>query len=191
MMSLRTTYHSALFPPPPSFAACELHEGRCGIAFVWDAAEGLPPEMLRRADVLYAEPPWRFGYDEFARRAGRPNRMVWKDLMELFGVEVRRSGLPAVVICGKVARDRLRPDAAVPAWLNGQACLACLWKLEIAPGLDATAILSDLAQRFETVGDPFCGYGRSARVFAAAGKSYVSTDFSTECIGRISRMEDI
>jgi hypothetical protein len=47
-------------------------------------------------------------------------------------------------------------------------------------------MLHAIAQRYDTVGDPCCGYGRAGRFFLRAGKRAVLSDFDPHCIGYIA-----
>jgi hypothetical protein len=146
--------------------------------------------MVRGADVLYGDPPWKDGYDKFAARAGTAQSVTWRVFIGNLGIGIRASRLPAVMVAGKQAMAWLRPDRFVPCRLNGGDAMAASWgPIELEEGLDAVDILKGLAVRFNVVGDPFCGYGRAGRIFAGVGKRYIMSDLSAECIGHISENE--
>lgn len=183
-------YHTALGGPATrDWPAVELYQGRRGTAFQHDVCLGVHERMLD-ADVLYVEFPWPDGYTVFAERAGTTQRLAYRDLVSNVGTEILRCGRPAVLLVGKRAAQILQPPAVASVRLNGNPVLAALWRLPGWEGTpDAHDILRRLAGEFACVGDFCCGYGRAGRVFHAAGKRYVLSDFDPHCIGHIAAHE--
>ena len=101
------------------------HEGKCGLAFQHDMADGIPEEM-READVLYAELPWPNGYEKFAEMADVKQRKSYGDLIGDIGREIRELGKPTIVICGKTALKHLNAEEVALGKLNGGNVRAAL-----------------------------------------------------------------
>ena len=179
-------YHTALAGDYQRWPAVSRYECATGVAFQHDLADGLPAEF-DQADVLYADLPWRQGWDKFAERAGASQRGGYNDAMRRIGALLRSFGKPAVMVTGKHALPFLKPDGAAPVRLNGAGAVACLWGVPSwQAAIDASDLLHDLAGRFRCVGDPCCGYGRAGRVFAQRGGRFVLSDLNAECIGYIA-----
>jgi hypothetical protein len=184
-------YHSAnrrpLRPAPAPMSGCA---GRAGVAFVHDLMTGPLPDAYRECDVLYADLPWKSGFDEFNRRAGVDDGRTYADFLAAVDTLVHQSGRPAVLTTGKHALGVLQPDATAPvalSWLNRQPGTAALYGLN-PPDLPDTThqLLHWLARRYDCAGDFCCGYGLTGRVFAAARKRYVLSDHNPACIGQIA-----
>lgn len=182
----RAPYHSALHAPlghPP----LERWEGHGSIAMLADLPR-LPAEFLG-CDVVYMDPPWDAGYAEFNRRAGVRDAPAYGDWLRSVDDALRVLALPAVVVLGKRGSRILSPDWTAPVTLNGAPAVAAVYGL---PGgaLDgcgtSQAVIRRLAERFVRVLDPCAGYGRTGRIFAEAGRTFVLADSNPECIGYIA-----
>lgn len=185
-----TDYHSALDKTPrEKYTATQRHIGKSGVAFQHDLILGFPIEMLE-ADVLYAEPPWREGFDTFAKLAGVSQKGNYLDLLEIINKGVNRAKKPACVITGKHAIKYYDPHHAVPVILNGFEAFACLWNMEpFTEKYNTIELTKKLASEYEVVGDFCCGYGRTGRIFTGLGKKYILSDFDAQCIGYIAQHE--
>jgi hypothetical protein len=179
-------YHTALAGQHQRWPALDRFECAAGVAFRHDLTQGLPVEF-DQADVLYADLPWRQGWDTFAQRAGTAQRGGYNAAMRGIGGLLRACNKPAVMVTGKHAQAALAPDSVAPVRLNGGDAVACLWG--VPPWrhrLDASDLLADLAGQYRCVGDPCCGYGRAGRLFAQRGRRFVLSDLNPECIGYIA-----
>lgn len=179
-----TAYHSALRPPvdAPSLTR---YQGARGLTVVADVSRGVPREF-EDCDVLYADPPWPHGYDEFSRRAGGAAGS-YGDVLVVLRDYCARVAIPVVLVTGTRAALLLKPHATAPVRLPVGDAVACLWRLpawtETRRSID---VIDGLARRHEVAGDPFCGYGTTGRIFAEAGKRYVMSDLNPRCVGFIS-----
>lgn len=188
-------YHSAnrapLRPTPAPVSGCS---SRSGVAFVHDVMAGELPDAYLACDVLYADLPWKSGFDEFNRRASIDDGRTYTDFLIAVDDQVREMGRPAVLTTGKHAIGVLQPDATAPvalSWLNMQAGTAALYGIDLPGNADGSittthSLLHSLARRYGCVGDFCCGYGLTGRVFAAARKRYVLSDHNPACIGLIA-----
>lgn len=157
-----------------------------GAAFVHDAAEPFPVEF-QKADILYAEPAWRPGYDFFHQRAGVTPKLSWGAWMGALDANIRALGKPAIMACGKAAFRHINADRLQEMDLRkGEGWLAIYGDVGTIASFKDINIIKELAQRFATVGDFTCGYGRTGRAFVEAGGRFVMSDISAECIGYIA-----
>lgn len=185
-----TDYNTALGEPPGlTYPAVPRFEGKHGVAFEYDLTFGIPAEMERNADVLYSDLPWRDGYIRFADRAGKQQLQPYKNFLGVVGRTIRIVRKPAVIVTGKHALPYLMPDTYHACTLNGGAAIAAIWHRRLMSEETAEAIIERLAQEYDCIGDPCCGYGRAGRVFAQHGKRYVMSDIDPHCIGYISTQE--
>lgn len=183
-------YHTALTGGRQEAADPVTHwSGPNCVALQHDVLHPLPaPYAL--CDVLYSDPPWRSGYDEFNRRAGVTDAIPYPDFVRALESRLLSLDVPTFVTGGNGFAGLLRHGWDTrPIKLNGNACL--LFYRDAPDDLDipdtAEALLGVLAARFGFVGDPCCGYGRSARAFARAGKGFVASDHNARCVGYIAR----
>lgn len=158
------------------------------IAFTHNLTDGVPDEY-KLCDVLYTETSWKDGQNTFNERAGVVSE--WEDYMKALGAMITELGVPACVVTGKRGLRLLpplpSPECAPTIMLNGaKAYLACYGENPNQPTAKAT--IQWLAQRYSTVGDPSCGYGRTGSIFMIAGKQYVMSDYNGKCIAYINRL---
>lgn len=153
------------------------------VALVHDVVTaGLLPSEYDACDVLYAEPPWEQGLKSFDEGAGVEPR-TFDELSAAMAAVVERATVPVVLLLGKKALTKLPPpQQTLAAKLNGAAVIAAIWNTEFDSAID----LAYLATRYNRVGDFMCGYGRSGRVFAEAGKRFTLSDYNATCIGYIA-----
>lgn len=188
-----TPYHSALHPPEKAARAFHWTGPRASVAFSSPLVSDRLPKAYAGVDVLYCEPPWAAGYDEFNRRAeaavGTSYVMPYGSWVETLDAAVRRLRKPAVLIVGKKTLRYMTPDWTQETRLNGAKAIAACYNLPsdlLAGCMTETGILYTLAETFRRVGDPCCGYGRAGRMFASKGGSFVMSDSNPECIGMVA-----
>lgn len=184
-----SAYHTALSPEVSDAEPRDFWAMKGSTAFVHDLWEGLPPEFSD-VDVIYAEIPWADGFDEFCRRAGAvapPSYSEW--LYRLSGT-LSNCGKPWIMVGGYAMSRRIGCQWLKPVRLNGSQAIAMG---AFAPSIpeeikDAEDIVRWLSgnPNYRIIGDPCCGYGRAARIFAEAGKHFVATDINPVCIGHIA-----
>lgn len=182
-------YHTALSGGRlhQDFQAQSYRDG-WGEAFVHDVARrGLPIEIMR-ADAIYGEPPWEHGYRTFNERAGVFDAPPWAPFMRTLGEEVRRFGKPTAMTAGIRAAKLFKPDTVVPIDLNGGKATICLWGMDLPPEVRTSEeVILHMASCFTTIGDPFCGYGRTGSLVRSAGGRFILSDYNAFCIGFISK----
>lgn len=183
-------YHGAHLDPveaPP----VQAWKGVGVTAFVHDIIGKPLPDDYDQCDVLVTDLPWQKGYDTFNQRAGISDGRDYSDFLAAVSGIVESTTAPLYVITGRHALPKLpTADITFPIQLNEDAAVAVGYR----PGGEAGGrysvapeFLHALAQRYGTVGDFCCGYGRSARVFLRSGKRAVVSDFNPTCIGYISQ----
>jgi hypothetical protein len=164
-------------------------DGNGNEAFVHDLLAAPLPPAYERVDVVFSDIPWPAGFERFESRAGingHHGPRSWADLVCTYIGEVRRLGKPLVFSTNRSQHPELpQPDVKLPGRLNGAHCRLWCYGIEVRPG-DAEAVLRELAGRFDVIGDPMCGYGRAGRIFNEAGKSFVMSDYNSNCIGYIA-----
>ena len=192
-------YHTALpghnltdAPPREWFALGD------SIAFQHDVNDGFPREALE-ADILYADLPWRDGYEEFLHRAVAASGQTdvvdrakaYERWLYQLNCQLAAFGKPWIVVGGYASVRFLGCEWVRPVRLNGSQAMAMGARCHRPPEdvADADGLLRWLAgdPQFNRVYDFCCGYGRSARIFHEAGKSFVATDFNPDCIGHIAQ----
>jgi hypothetical protein len=141
-------------------------------------------------DVLVTDLPWRTGFSKFNQRAGVEDARTYTGFMDRVSEIVESTSVPLYLVTGLHALPKLpKPDVVLPMRLNEDDAIAVSYR----PGAEADRsygvvpeFLHALAQRYNTVGDFCCGYGRSARFFLRSGKRAVVSDFNPRCIGYIA-----
>ena len=191
---MKDYYHSALsnnrhmrvdesqIRPLPS------HRFHNGIAFAWDLADDEQDMkvLYRNCDVLYMDPPWRSGYEPFMRKADAEIRVSHEDLLKRIYRLVLDLDVPAVITNSRQAKTCFPGFTAHRTRLNGDDVTAYFYKEDEIEDLDITdsvSIIRSLLKQYRTIGDPFCGYGRTAELATIAGCDFVCSDVNQRCIG--------
>jgi hypothetical protein len=181
-------YHSALHAALKHTPRQYVSAGQ-SVAMAHDlmSSSRLPPEF-DGCDVFYTDLPWKDGFAEFDKRANVEDGRTYSTFMARVAEIIRGLSVPVVIVAGKRAVPLLpQPRFVLPTKLNGAPAMAIVygdiqpWE----PGRPAWDILASLSQSYGCIGDFCCGYGRSAKVFADAGKRFVVSDYNAECIGAI------
>lgn len=185
-------YHTALKPDEAAKERPKLYhwQGGGNLAMAHDINFGLP-DIMSVCDVLYSELPWKDGYLEFLRRAEQPVGIAlsYEKWLYRLSVSLARFGKPFVMVAGHAAVRHLACEWLMPVDLNGSVAMAMGAGLAPpSPGrLTATDMLLWTIADARIVGDPCCGFGRTARVAVEEGKHFVCTDINPRCIGTIAR----
>lgn len=193
----RSDYHSAHRRPVRVAQGYDHFDGARVTAFVHDIISGeLPPAYLG-CDVLVADLPWRKGFDEFNQRARIADGRSYPEFMQAVSRIVKGStgaACPTYLITGRHALPYLpTPDIVLPMRLNEDDAVAIGYR----PGPEtfgefaiAQEFLHELTKHYEQAGDFCCGYGRTGRFFARAGKRAVLSDVNRDCVGYIAAHAD-
>jgi hypothetical protein len=192
MTKLAAPYHTALthgtVERAPDLERFALPNG--SVAFAHDLMVPLP-DIYKKCDVFYLEPPWQAGFKVFNERAGVMDGRQYPRFMQRLGEVLEGLEAPTYILTGKSESRRLpKPSFSYPIAANGypSGFLCIGYRVEspiVAPTSDA--LIAQLAHDYGCVGDFTCGYGKAARVFHATGKQFVVSDFVKHCIGVIAR----
>lgn len=180
-------HHSALRDPLDAPRA-SYFEWRGNIALQHDLIlEPKLPPAFDACDVLYLEPPWQAGFTRFNERAGVTDARTYTDLIAAISTLIRNESRPVVLLTGRHAVKAYPPANPKPALINGYAFIALAYRMPLPAAATDADLLAALARRHARVGDPVCGYGRTARAFTAAGKAWTVSDYNATCIGYIAQ----
>lgn len=142
-------------------------------------------ESMDVCDVIYGDPPWPHGFDVFNERAGIFDNRTFNAFAHKLGAEILRLNKPFYMICGLTLIKRLPPNKGVrPITLNGGAAKLVWWfddfEVSVSTNVD---VIKALASKYEVMGDCFCGYSASLKIFLDnGGSSVIGTDFDGKCI---------
>ena len=198
-------FHSALESPIKNCPGLDCFNGTNGYSFVHNLCNGIPTQM-HNADLLYAELPWKHGYDQFSKRSKVENSLSHFDLLTKIGIEITNLKIPAVMVMGTHGSKHLKPNYTFPiklSYANESKCLACIWGIpnlastflttvhenQVIERPTSSRLIEVLAQRFNLIGDFACGYGNSGRIFVENGKKYIMSDSNNNCVGYISQQK--
>ena len=155
-----------------------------GIIVRHDVTSTEIPTFFQNADVMYSEPAWPSGLKVFNKRAGR--EISADDYYDGLNRIIARIQSPAVLVCGKSVANKLKGySQVIDTKLNGDKCVAYLWNIKIPKEYRSheMLILKYLAEHYETILDPCCGYGRAGEEFTRRGKKFIMSDYDAGCIG--------
>jgi hypothetical protein len=170
---------------PPATSAFMINDNW---AFMYSMEQGIPKLMSDNADVLYAKIPWEQGFNAFYEAANVIPQWDYKTFLEKIRSEIIRINKPTIIVCGNKALKVLRPDSTGTAILNRKEARLALWGIDDSWGrINTIDILHDLAERFSSIGDFACGYGRTGKIFTEHGKRWFMSDLNPHCIGFIKQ----
>jgi hypothetical protein len=182
-------YHSVYLDPIPALPV-QRWAGHGSVAFVHDILAGPLPAEYASCDVLYADLPWRAGFGRYNQRAGVTDGRTFRQFMTAVAAVLDQHRGPAVLVTGKHALPYLpAPSQLVPLTMPvlDQPALAVLYNMAVSGEWVTTDdLLAYLAAAYIRVGDFCCGYGRTARTFAEAGRTFVASDHNPECVGYVA-----
>lgn len=178
-----TAYHTALkagrVEEAPPLDRADFQDG---IALCHNIWQPIPAEYSQ-CDIVYAEPPWRHGYDVFNERAGT-NDPPWPDFMRRIATIIRESKCPVVITSGKAALPYLdQPDNCYETQLNGADALLICYGVTLERYETSEFALNEICARFDCIGDWCCGYGLTAVMARRYGKRFVVSDHNATCVG--------
>lgn len=139
------------------------------------------PGLFYDCDVFYSDLPWRSGFNVFEARSGIEGRS-YKDFIRSIKLHVDHYRKPTVFVTGKHVLFDINPSAAYPTTLNGAPAMAMCWGITLNWHKSERSILKDLSDRFGTVGDYCCGYGRTGEFF----DKFVMSDYNAACVGHVA-----
>lgn len=179
MMAYHTAMKTGQVVDAPAVGRAEFPDG---IALQHDLFDPLPAEY-EACSVIYADPPWRHGYDVFNERAGA-SAPEWSVFMRRVGEVIDSTPTPIVLCMGSTAMRYVpRPTVAYQTTLNGAKAILACWRVTVDNHATAESALDELCQRHDVIGDFCAGYGRTAIVARAHGKRFVVSDHNATCIG--------
>lgn len=193
MPSSPTPFHTFLRPEieAPDVERAE-HSGG-SVAFVWDVEkDGLAPEHLE-CDVLYAEPPFRRGYEVFHERAGKQGGDGFATLCRRIDTALHYSRIPACILTGPDAARLYHPDFNLGTVGHPDEfgitwdVLVYNWPRTLPVASESRHALLAQMTSMGKVGDFCAGYGNTGRDVIGHGGVCVLSDLVPRCIGYISQ----
>lgn len=187
-MKFDTPYHSA-YNAELDLAPIDRFEADRIVAVRHDVRQPLPVEFSG-VSCLYMEPPWKVGFGKFNERAGVKGG-TFMQLFYMIGGMVAAQKVPTFwVMAAPMAAEAPPPTDAMPIKLNGMNAVILSWResmdfLREAKVRSQHDVIDALATRYDSVGDPVCGYGLTGSVFLKHGKRCVLSDYNGKCIAYI------
>lgn len=181
-------YHTALKKEgyePDEKSSAYFYEKDGNVALVHNITETLP-KHFDRADVLYAEVPWRYGYNEFMKRAHVVD-INYQDFLSGLNRIIKENNKPIIILGGKELGKYIPKPQQVfnTRLIIGSYAVAYVYNYSMKPFEISAQIIDFLATRFNCLGNFCCGYGYTGNIFFRSGKKFVMSDVNSGCIGHI------
>jgi hypothetical protein len=190
-------YHSAHKPAVTDAPATDRIELAGSVAFVHDiitapATRPLPAEY-DNCGAIVTDLPWRNGFDTFNQRAGITDGRTYRDFIAALARVIATRDIPIYLVTGTHALKQLPGNLPEPAFsgpirLNEHPSIVIAYHAP-APKrrwVVAQDLLGEVITDHARIGDFCCGYGRTARIAANRGKTFVASDVNPQCIGYIA-----
>jgi 16S rRNA G966 N2-methylase RsmD len=145
------------------------------------------PVIYDSCDMIYFDPPWREGakiFDERVGIAGRSFEQLTGRISEL----ILETKAPVILSCGKWGEKMLpEPDWIIETDLKATVgkCSVYGYRTPYMPFSYGKELLPLIAQRFNVLGNWFCGYGNLAFEAVKYNKTFIVSDYNPQCIGYI------
>jgi hypothetical protein len=156
------------------------------IAFQHDIFDPYP-EIYKKCDIIYFDPPWREGAKIFDERVGITNRS-FEQLTGRISELILQIDTPVILSCGKWGEKLLpEPDWAVETNLKGTVgqCFVYGYRTSYMGFSYGKDLLPLIAQKYNVLGNWFCGYGNVAFEAIKHNKNFIVSDYNPKCIGYI------
>lgn len=181
---MKEIYHSALKDDLKIDRELEYYEAAGSIALHHNIEDG-PHHKFSQADVIYAEPAWRDGYEKFMRRAGANGS--FKSYLSWISNVILALEIPAYVVMGSHMKKQLAPDITMPIKLHGYKCLLGIWKADEIEAITNYDAVNQIAERYSCILDFCCGYGNTAIAAKRHNKRFICSDVNGKCIYYIAK----
>lgn len=142
---------------------------------------------LNDYDIIYSEPAWKFGYDEFLERADKENSNYNEYVNAM--IKIIENNKPIVLILGKHIINKFpKSQSKISLKLNGYKTFAYGWNIDITkyePCNKNYDLIEKLSFDYKKVWDFSCGYGNTGKIFIDNNKNCMLTDINEKCIAYI------
>ena len=188
-------YHTALNISnlnSQSEKSCEFFEYNGNVCFKKDILTGDLDDRFNVCDIFYSEPPWRYGYKIFEKRAGYNYKSDFRGFLKNIHKIIKAQNKPFFIVGGKQDYEIIFSDADfisnTEIAQHKTKCLCYIYNLnkEIFSKIDFSnnlTLIQSLAKNFHCIGDFCCGYGNTGIVFDSFKKNFVMSDADPKCIG--------
>lgn len=180
-------YHSALKPSLNISKGLSFVEKNGNKAFVMDISKEF--NSYDDCDILYSEPAWLDGYDEFLKRANNNDSSYDSYIDSIINI-IQTCDKPIVLVLGKHVIKRFPiANSKIDVKLHGYHTNAYGWNIDLSTYQSATTnyeLIRLLANDYNCIGDFNCGYGNSGLIFKQNGKHFVMSDINEFCISYIA-----
>lgn len=161
------------------------------LAFTYDVFNAVPNEF-NACDFFYMEPPYPAGTKVFDDRMGIVGRS-YSDLAQRISLFIESTSKPIVMTMSKTAiKHYPQPlqsfEADFTHSIKSLKTMVYTWNVKVEECKTTKEILAQLLNKYNCVGDMFCGYGHTAMMAVNQGKNFVVSDYNPLCIGFISTL---
>lgn len=143
-------------------------------------------ELFDRADAIHSEIAWRAGYEKFVDGTDAEST-TFKEYIQAIASVCRDHGKPSFIVCGKQLLPMLKPELIMPITYryHNYPAFYAVWNYEgdwkFNPK-DEYEGRQQVADTYETILDPCCGYGI---ILETAHKAILS-DINNGCLRSIA-----
>ncbi|OGS40529.1 MAG: hypothetical protein A3K77_00865 [Euryarchaeota archaeon RBG_13_31_8] len=157
------------------------------IVFKHDITDGVNLLLFKNADIIYIEPAWKDGFEEFNKRAETKKKVSYNDYLIAIRETIIQLELPTIVIMGKYMLNVLSPSSTIQTKIHGYQCLAGLWNINFEEeSKDNFSIINTLTLNYNCVLDFCCGCGNTGKIFKEHGKNFIMSDLNGRCVTYIA-----
>ncbi len=180
-MKLPENYHSAHGEEKPNLKDLDFYESNGSIVFKHDLNNGIP-DIFHKCDCIYSEPAWQSGYKLFKKRANTKD-FEYIDYMNSIQKTVTELKVPTFIVGGKHMLRYLTPDHFIDIRFNGFYALLLQWNTELIEVKNNIKILDYLSDKYDTVLDFSCGYGKHLLNF----NKFIASDVNGKCVHEVAK----
>lgn len=158
----------------------------------------LPP-IYETCDLIYMELAWKSGIKEFNKRSKA--KVQFNEYAKAICKMIEEFQKPIFLITGfcDVSNYPI-PDNVLKTTINGSECAILIYHFDadilyhdlfaMKVKNDSDFLLSFLSNfdRFQTIGDLNCGYGKVGLKFYNMGKNFVMSDYNKKCIYKVKEL---
>ena len=162
-----------------------------GKVFFHDMSKSPYHKAFEKADVIFSEIAWAYGFPLFNERAGnQPNQ--YAEYLSNINKLVQTLAVPAFLICGKPAARyfpgaQARPIKITLAGTNMSGCTLYVWNYDKPTPDTTSALIQQLRQEFDCCLDFSCGYGEHLLSF----NDFIASDIDRDCLTYLTEIYEV
>ena len=145
--------------------------------------------LYNDVDVIYADIPWRRGYDVFMKKVyGDSIYPSYKDFIVNLNELITKLNKPTIIVAGDEVKNLLKKPydkSKITINYNNSYSTAYSYGIDVHQFNYTVDLIEYLSLKYNVLGNFCCGYGYTGEIFLNNGKHFIMSDVNDGCISSI------